>query len=88
MGVAIVFLDVLEILIYFLQSNFCSGIRSGDKHGLPNSFSVLSESFDAANSVLSGQISSFLSKHADLFMSLHVSDQYTGLKEDGRSVLM
>lgn len=64
-------------------SNFCSGIRSGDKHGLPNSFSVLSESFDAANSVLSGQISSFLSKHADLFMSLHVSDQYTGLKEDG-----
>lgn len=60
-------------------------MRSGDKHGLPNTFSVLSETFDSASCVLSGSISGFLSKHSEIFMSLHVSDQYTGLKETDRS---
>ena len=66
------------------QSNFCSAPRSADKHGLPNTFSVLSETFDTASGVLSGSTSSFLSKHSEQFMSLHVSDQYTGIKDEDR----
>ncbi|XP_019851221.1 PREDICTED: coiled-coil domain-containing protein 47-like isoform X2 [Amphimedon queenslandica] len=64
-------------------SKYCSGIRSGEKHNLPSSLSVISETFDSAISVLSGGVAKFLSNHADMLLSLHVTDQYTGLKEEG-----
>lgn len=74
---------LLSLISPVFQSKFCSGIRAGDKHNLPSSLSVISETFDSAISVLSGGVAKFLSSHAESVLSLHISDQYTGLKEEG-----
>jgi hypothetical protein len=63
-------------------ANYCSGIRSGERHGLPSSLSILSETYDCATAVLSGGVAKYLSSSADDLVCLHISDSYTGLKEE------
>ncbi|KAM7448211.1 Coiled-coil domain-containing protein 47 [Porites harrisoni] len=60
---------------------FCPDKRSGAKYDLPASYVVLSESSDAANAILSQQVTRAISGGEDIFESLIFSDQYVGPKQ-------
>ncbi|XP_002160445.1 PAT complex subunit CCDC47 isoform X1 [Hydra vulgaris] len=62
---------------------FCGEKKSADRYELPN-FSILSESGEVSDFVLSTQVCNVIKKYENCFESLHFSDQFVGQKkEDG-----
>lgn len=62
-------------------NNFCTDRKGGEKYGIPNSFSVLSETAEVTSSLLNPQVVQEIRKYDGIFESMHISDQYTGLVE-------
>ena len=66
------------------QSKYCPPPRPVDRFGLPNLWSMVVEAHEAASSLLTPLMVKFLVQHSSRLVSIHVSDQYTGLKDDSR----
>jgi len=62
-------------------SLFCGEKKSADKYGLPT-YSILTESGEVSDFVLSSQICNIIKKYEDCFESMHFSDQFVGPKKD------
>jgi Asp-tRNA(Asn)/Glu-tRNA(Gln) amidotransferase C subunit len=62
--------------------NFCPTPRRGENYGLPSSFLVLSEGSEATSAVINQSFVEVLKKFEPFIESVHVTDQYTGIKED------
>jgi len=61
---------------------FCADKRSGERYGLPSSYTCLAETQEIAQHVLSTQVCKAISMYEDLFELLHFSDQYVGQKKE------
>ncbi|XP_031568494.1 coiled-coil domain-containing protein 47-like isoform X2 [Actinia tenebrosa] len=61
---------------------FCPDKRSGNKYDLPSSLVILTESTEAANILLSQQVSKMINTYEDMFESMIFSDQYVGPKQE------
>jgi len=62
-------------------SFFCGEKKSADRFNLPN-HSVLTESGEVTDFILSQQVCNIIKKYEDCFESLHFSDQFVGPKKD------
>eukprot|EP00794_Sanderia_malayensis_P003449 gene3449-3945_t len=61
---------------------FCSERKSGEKYGLPSSYTVMSETQDIAQHILSTQVCKAITMYESCFESMHFSDQYVGQKKE------
>lgn len=62
-------------------SFFCGEKKSAERFGLPK-YSILSESGEVNDYVLSTQVCNIIRKYEDCFESMHFSDQFVGPKKD------
>ncbi|XP_053610554.1 PAT complex subunit CCDC47 isoform X2 [Plodia interpunctella] len=62
-------------------SVFCPERRAGDKHGLPASLAVLSESAEAAAALLDARVTAALTLYHAHVQYIHISDRYCGPKQ-------
>jgi len=62
-------------------SFFCGEKKSAERFGLPK-YSVLSESGEVNDYILSTQVCNIIRKYEDCFESMHFSDQFVGPKKD------
>ncbi|RZF47245.1 hypothetical protein LSTR_LSTR004954 [Laodelphax striatellus] len=62
-------------------SVYCPERRSGEKFGLPASFSLLSEMAEVSSAMLDSKVVSTITKYADLIDYIHFSDQFSGPKQ-------
>lgn len=62
-------------------SYFCGEKKSADRFNLPN-YSILSESGEVTDSILTQQVCNIIKKNENCFESLHFSDQFVGPKKD------
>ncbi|XP_077303030.1 PAT complex subunit CCDC47 isoform X2 [Arctopsyche grandis] len=62
-------------------SVFCGEKRPGDKCGLPESFSVLSEIGEATQAIFDQRVCAAIEKFGHLIDYIHISDQYSGPKQ-------
>ncbi|XP_039275697.1 coiled-coil domain-containing protein 47 [Nilaparvata lugens] len=69
-------------------SVYCPERRSGDKFGLPSSFSLLSEMAEVSSAMLDSKVVSTINKYADLIDYIHFSDQFSGPKQPEDTTLV
>ncbi|RDD42671.1 Coiled-coil domain-containing protein 47 [Trichoplax sp. H2] len=62
-------------------SFFCPDKRSGEKYGLSNSYAILSEFPEIAETMLTQQVVKTINSFSEIFESLHFSDQYVEPKD-------
>ncbi|KAF0292681.1 Coiled-coil domain-containing protein 47 [Amphibalanus amphitrite] len=62
-------------------STYCPERKSAERFGLPAHFSVLSEIHEAAAAVLDARVVAVVNKYPELVEYIHVSDQYSGPKQ-------
>lgn len=62
-------------------SIYCPERRSGDKHNIPSQFNVMSEIFETTAAILDSKVTAVLNKYKDLIDYIHISDQYSGVKQ-------
>ncbi|KAJ8714921.1 hypothetical protein PYW08_004902 [Mythimna loreyi] len=62
-------------------SVFCPERRPGDKHGLPSSMSVMSETAEATSAVLDTRVCAALEHYHQYVQFIHISDKYSGPKQ-------
>lgn len=63
------------------QSVFCPERRPGDKHGLPPTLSVMSETAEASAGVLDARVQAALAQYHAHLQYIHISDRYSGPKQ-------
>ncbi|KAJ2945491.1 hypothetical protein O0L34_g302 [Tuta absoluta] len=62
-------------------SVFCPERRPGDKHGLPTTLSVMSESAEATSAILDSRVTQALTQYHQYIQYIHISDRYSGPKQ-------
>nr|CAG4650271.1 EOG090X08PA [Sida crystallina] len=62
-------------------SVFCPERKSTEKYSLPSNFVLMSEIGEAASALLDVRVCALISKIPEVFESMHVSDQYSGVKQ-------
>ncbi|KAG6465704.1 coiled-coil domain-containing protein 47 isoform X2 [Manduca sexta] len=62
-------------------SVFCPERRPGDKHGLPTSLSVMSETAEATAAILDARVTAALALYHQHIQYIHISDKYSGPKQ-------
>ncbi|XP_072383608.1 PAT complex subunit CCDC47 [Diabrotica undecimpunctata] len=69
-------------------SVYCPERKSGDKFNLPSSFNVMSEIGEAASAILDHKVSTVINKYPEYIDYIHISDQYSGLKQTEETGLL
>lgn len=60
---------------------YCPERKSGDRYGLPASFSVMSEIPETTSAILDSKIMAVFNKYSNYIDYIHFSDQYSGVKQ-------
>lgn len=69
------------MILFFAQVRFCPERKSPEKYGLVgDNYSLMSEIGEAASFILDNKIITLLNKNEDLIDYIHISDQYSGLR--------
>ncbi|XP_015121939.1 coiled-coil domain-containing protein 47 [Diachasma alloeum] len=71
--------DIADIATY------CPEKRPGDKFGLPPGFFVMSEIAEATSAILDARVLQAINKYAQLVDYVHISDQFSGPKQQEES---
>ena len=72
------------IVIFDVQINFCVSPKKTESFNVPMTYALHSETQEAAALIINQSFSEFLTKFEPYIQSIHITDQYTGLKEDYR----
>ena len=72
-------------LLCVVQIHYCPQPKKGESFGLPPSFLVYSEGHETANAVLNQGFTEVFKKYEKYIQSVHITDQFTGIKDDNRS---
>lgn len=67
--------DMADISVY------CPEKKSGEKFNIPSSFNVMSEIAESTSAMLDSKVTAVLNKYTDLVDYIHISDQYSGIKQ-------
>lgn len=72
---------LLHTYFVFFQIRFCPERKNAEKYGLiGENYTLMSEIGEAASYILDNKIVSLLNKNEDLIDYIHISDQYSGLR--------
>jgi hypothetical protein len=63
-------------------ANYCPDKKPGDKYGLPSQFVVMSEMGEVTAALFDSRTVSVINKFAPIIDSIHITDQFTGLKNN------
>ncbi|CAF4647839.1 unnamed protein product, partial [Didymodactylos carnosus] len=61
-------------------NQFCSERKSADKRGLGANYQLLNEIGEVATTLFDSHVTNFIDKFPDALEYIHISDQYTGMK--------
>ncbi|CAF1330129.1 unnamed protein product, partial [Didymodactylos carnosus] len=61
-------------------NQFCSERKSADKRGLGANYQLLNEIGEVATTLIDSHVTNFIDKFPDALEYIHISDQYTGMK--------
>lgn len=60
--------------------NYCPDKKPAEKFGLPSQFVIMSEVSEASSTILDPKTCAVINKFASFIDSIHITDQFTGLR--------
>lgn len=70
-----------QLILVTFQSVYCVERKSGEKHGLPSQFQIISEMGEVSSAMLDSKVTALVNRYPDLIDFIHFSDQYSGPKQ-------